>query len=301
MPHHPPADLAVELALACDAARRAGALQMATYGRVTRVRHKGPRDVVTDADHASEALILGAIREAFPDDAILAEESGGHRGRRGRGPDPTEGTGRAWLVDPLDGTINYANGVPFFSVSIGLVIDGRAALGVVYDPARDELYHAVDGGGTYLNGGRVRLPVKKQLADCLITLALPFRGWRARERAILRATRVNRVLGSSALALAYVANGRFDCFIQARGLSNWDVAAAGLIAQEGGATVTDPRGGPWLDVTRPSRGVAVIAAAAPHHAALLHLLAGEPITPASGEVAPGARHQLPAPHEGSAA
>ncbi|MGZ6260083.1 MAG: inositol monophosphatase family protein [Candidatus Limnocylindrales bacterium] len=276
-PQQPTSDLAAELALASDAARRAGALQMARYGGTLRVRHKGPRDVVTEVDHASEALILGAIRAAFPDDAILAEESGGHRGRRGKGAAPTEGAGRAWLVDPLDGTINYANGVPFFSVSIGLAVDGRAALGVVYDPARDELYHALAGGGAHLNGTRVRLPVKEHLADCLITLALPFRGWRARERTILRATRVNRVLGSSALALAYVANGRFDCFIQARGLSNWDVAAAGLIAREAGATVTDLAGGAWLDVARPSRSVAVVAAAARHHATLMRLLAGEPL------------------------
>ena len=275
MPRRSPSDLAPELALATAAARGAGAIQLARFGRRMRVHHKGPRDVVTEADHASEALILDAIRQAFPDDAILAEESGGHRGRGGRGPDPTAGSGRAWLVDPLDGTINYANGLPFFCVSIGLAIDGQAALGVVYDPARDELYEAVAGGGARLDGARIQVPVKDQLADCLITLALPFRGWRRRERAILRATRVNRVLGSSALALAYVANGRFDCFIQARGLSNWDVGAAGLIAAEAGATVTDLAGGPWLDVARPSRTVAVLAAAAPQHAALLRLLAGE--------------------------
>jgi myo-inositol-1(or 4)-monophosphatase len=275
VPRRSPPDLAPELALAVDAARRAGALQMASYGRRLRVRHKGPRDVVTEIDHASEALILGAIREAFPDDAILAEESGGHRGRGGRGPEPTAGSGRAWLIDPLDGTINYANGVPFFCVSIALAIDGRAAVGVVYDPARDELYEATLDGGARLAGVPLRMPAKERLADCLITLALPFRGWRLRERAILRATRVNRVLGSSALALAYVANGRFDAFIQARGLSNWDVGAAGLIAREAGARVTDLTGGPWLDVARRSRTVAVVAAAAPHHAALLRLLAGE--------------------------
>src|SRR3712207_2320229 len=132
-----------------DAARRAGALQMDRYERLERIMHKGTRDVVTEVDHESEELILGSIRAAFPDDALLAEESGAHHSRAGTAP--TAGTGRVWIVDPLDGTVNYANGIPVFSVSIGLAVDGRPTLGVVYDPARDELFSAIAGGGACLD------------------------------------------------------------------------------------------------------------------------------------------------------
>lgn len=266
-------DLAPELDLAIRVARDAGALLRARFGRAHEVAHKGPRDIVTEADRLSEALILGAIRERFPDDAILAEESGRHRGRRGLGPDPTAGSGRAWVVDPLDGTVNYANGLPLFGVSIALAVDGQPSLGVVYDPIRDELFSALAGRGAQLDGRSVRMPVKERLGDCLVMVALPFRGWGRRERAIRRATMVSRNLGSSTLSLAFVGDGRFDAFIQARGLSAWDVAAAGLIAAEAGATVTDMSGGPWLDLARPTGTVAIVAAAPPHHAELLRLLA----------------------------
>ena len=237
-------------------AREAGRLQMDLYGRLTQVRtkgsRKGSRDLVTEADHASEALILDGIRALYPGDGLLAEESGAHRGGGGTGPSPDQGVGRVWVVDPLDGTVNYAHGLPFFCVSIGLVVDGRAVVGVVFDPARGDLYEAVVGGGARRNGEPVAPPQRESLAQCLATVVLPQRGWRTRARAVVRATQVNRVLGSSALALAYVADGRFDVYVQAGGLSAWDVAAAGLIAAEAGATVTDLEGGPWLDMARPT-------------------------------------------------
>jgi myo-inositol-1(or 4)-monophosphatase len=264
--------MAAELALAIDAARRAGAVQRDLYERLERIVHKGPGDVVTEADHLSEALILAAIRERFPDDAIVAEESGQHRSRGGRGVHAAEGAERAWIIDPLDGTVNYANGVPFFCVSIGFVLRGRAAVGVIYDPMRDELFSAVAGGGARLDGQAVHHPDKEHLSDCLISLGLPWRGYRRREAALRRATRVSRNLGSASLALAYVANGRFDIYVQLRSLSNWDVAAAGLIAEEGGARVTDPAGGPWLDLARPSRAVSIVAASPRQHPAVLALL-----------------------------
>jgi myo-inositol-1(or 4)-monophosphatase len=265
-----------ELAAACRLAREAGKLQMDLYGRLREVRTKGSRkgshDLVTEADHASEALILGGLRALFPGDGQLAEESGAHRADGGAGAAPDQGVGRVWVVDPLDGTINYAHGLPLFCVSIGLVVDGQAVVGAVFDPARGDLYDAVLGGGTRRNGQPVQRPLRDGLAQCLATIVLPQRGWRARERAVVRATRVNRVLGSSALALAYVADGRFDVFVQAGGLSAWDVAAAGLIAAESGAMVTDLAGGPWLDMARPTGKVGVVAAAAPQHAELLRLL-----------------------------
>lgn len=266
------ADLSAELALATDAARRAGAIQLERYERLERIVHKGPGDVVTEVDHLCEELVIAAIRERFPDDAIVAEESGAHRAGRGRGAHAADGAERAWIVDPLDGTVNYANGVPFFCVSIGFALGGRPAVGVVFDPLRGELFSAVAGRGATLDGQPIRHPDKERLSDCLISLALPWRGYRRREVALRRATRVSRVLGSAALALAYVANGRFDVFVQVRSLSSWDVAAAGLIAEEGGAVVTDLAGGAWFDLRRGSRSVSIVAAAPRHHRAILELL-----------------------------
>jgi myo-inositol-1(or 4)-monophosphatase len=263
-------DLDVELAVATAAARDAGALQMERYERLERIVHKGDRDVVTEVDHLSEGMILAAIRTRFPDDGLLAEESGAHRSRAGT--EPTAGHGRVWIVDPLDGTVNYANGIPVFCVSIGLAIDGVPALGVVYDPVRDELFSAVAGGGAHLDGVPTRHPAKEKLSDCVVSLALPWRGYSRRERKIRREIRVARELGSATLALAYVANGRFDAFVQARGLSTWDIAAAGLIAEEGGAVVTDGTGGPWFDIGRAKRGAGTVAAASAHHAKFLELL-----------------------------
>jgi myo-inositol-1(or 4)-monophosphatase len=269
---NPTTDHSDELALAVAAARAAGAIQLERYERLERIDYKGPRDVVTEVDNLCEDLILGAVRARFPDDAIVAEESGEHRSRRGRGAHASEGAGRAWVIDPLDGTVNYANGVPFFCVSVAFVLEGRPTVGVVFDPMRNELFSAVTGQGAWLGDQRIRLPDKERLEDCLISLAMPWRGYRRREAAVRRQTRVSRTLGSSALALAYLGNGRFDVFVQLRSLSNWDVAAAGLIAEEGGAVLTDPAGGPWYDPRRRSRGVSVVGASPRHQARVLDLI-----------------------------
>jgi fructose-1,6-bisphosphatase/inositol monophosphatase family enzyme len=265
-------DLERELAFAASIAARAGEVLLERYERVGRVDYKSSRDVVTDVDHLSEALILGAIREAFPGDAILAEESGGHHAAAGDAP--TSGRGRVWVVDPLDGTINYANGIPFFCVSVALVIDGHPAVGVIHDPARSETFAARAGGAATLNGRPVTLPAKPNLSDYVVSLSLAGRAATSRARAVRRAIRVSRSMGSAALALAYVANGRFDAFVQEGGLSAWDIAAAGLIAAQGGATVTDLAGGPWLDIGRPERSIGLLAAPTAHHAELLRLIRG---------------------------
>ena len=265
--------LAGELSLAADLARRAGAIQMERYERLERIVHKSERDVVTEVDELCERLILEGIRAAHPDDAILAEESGAHVSHRGRGRAPDAGAERVWIVDPLDGTVNYANGIPLFCVSIALVVRGQPYIGVVYDPVRDELFSGLVGGGARLDGLPIHHPAKDDLRDCVVSLALPYRGWRRRDRSIRRRVRVTRDIGSAALSLAYVANGRFDAFIQGRGLSLWDVAAAGLVCAEAGATVTNVSGGPWLDLALAPRSVVVVAAAPAHHATLLELLA----------------------------
>ena len=259
---HPLSAFAVELALALEVAAAAGTLLMDRLGRVGRISHKSPKDVVTEVDHLSEALILDALCGAFPDDGVLAEESGAADGR----------SDRVWVVDPLDGTVNYANGIPIFCVSIGLVVDGRAALGVIHDPIRGETYAATADGPATLDGSRIELDPKPLMSDYVMSLTLD--GPRLSERlgAVRDAIRVTRRLGSSALALAYVANGRFDAFAQTHGLSAWDVAAAGLIAERAGATVTDATGGPWLDLRRGSAPYGVVAAPPEHHGHLLDLV-----------------------------
>jgi myo-inositol-1(or 4)-monophosphatase len=274
-PGRPPVqagDRAGELAFALELAARAGALHMQRYERVERVDLKSAKDVVTEVDHLSEELILGAIRATFPDDAILAEETGGRQARAGH--EPTSGIGRAWIVDPLDGTINYANGIPFFCVSIALVDAGRPVVGVICDPSRNETFAASAGGRATLNGREITPSTKDRLSDLVVSMALSGRSVATRARAVRRAIRVSRSMGSAALALAYVANGRFDAMVQQGGLSTWDIAAAGLIAETAGAMVTDLSGGPWFDVSRGPRTIGLLAAPSGHHAELLRLVAG---------------------------
>lgn len=283
---------AADVAFAREIAEAAGRLQHERYERVGRIDHKSAKDVVTDVDHLSEDLILRAIRERFPGDGILAEESGAHQGpaagRRGRGGSKAEragdadrrapeaaarslASGRSWIVDPLDGTVNYANGIPFFCVSVGLIVDGRPAAGAVHDPMRGETYWATADGPAYLDGVVVTASDKPSLGDCVVSLALAGRGVATRARAVRKAIRVSRNMGSAALALAYVANGRFDAFIQSAGMSAWDVAAAGLIAERAGARVTNLAGEPWFDIDTATRTFGVIAAPPGHHAELLRL------------------------------
>ncbi len=291
---------AADVAFAREIAEAAGRLQHQRYERVGRIDHKSAKDVVTDVDHLSEDLILRAIRERFPGDGILAEESGAHQGpaagQRGRNRSKAEGaghadrraaeaapeaalqsaarslaSGRTWIVDPLDGTVNYANGIPFFCVSVGLIVDGRPAAGAVHDPMRGETFWAAADGPAYLDGVVVTASDKPLLGDYVVSLALAGRGVATRARAVRKAIRVSRNMGSAALALAYVANGRFDAFIQSAGISAWDVAAAGLIAERAGARVTNLAGEPWFDVDKATRTFGVLAAPPGHHAELIRL------------------------------
>ena len=269
-PAGPRSDLAEDVAFALELAGRAGAVLMDRYERLERIDYKSARDVVTEADHLSEALIVEAIRARYPDDAILAEETGEHRAVAGEAP--TSGRGRVWIVDPLDGTVNYANGIPVFCVSIGLVIDGAPACGVIVDPTRDESFTATSDGPAMLDGRAVAVSDKDRLSDFVISMALSGRAATSRARSVRRQIRISRSMGSAALALAYVANGRFDAFIQHGGLSAWDVAAAGLIAERGGALVTAMDGGPWFDLARGPRSIGILAAPPAHHATLIGLV-----------------------------
>ncbi len=257
-----------ELAFALEISARAGRLLMERYERVERFDYKSARDVVTEVDHLSEGLILDAIRAEFPRDGILAEESGEHAAVK-----PPEGgrDARTWVVDPVDGTINYANGIPFFCVSVAMLAGGRPAVGVIHDPTRLETFSATADGPARLDGRPITPSDKDKLSDFVISMALSGRSVASRVRNVRKAIRVPRSMGSAALALAYVANGRFDAFVQQGGLSAWDVAAAGLIAERAGATVTDMSGGGWFDAARGPRSIGLLAAPAAHHAALLEL------------------------------
>ena len=263
-------DRAADLAFTIDLARRAGVLLTQRIERVERIDFKSAKDVVTEVDHLSEALIIDAIRAEHPDDGIVAEESGEHAAAAGHAP--TAGVGRAWVIDPLDGTINYANGIPFFCVSIALVESGRPAVGVVHDPMRGETFAATDGGTATLDGEPIRASVKPNLSDYVVSMALAGRGLITRARSVRKAVRVSRSMGSAALALAYVGSGRFDAFVQQGGLSTWDIAAAGLIAERSGAVVTDLSGGRWFDLSRKPRSIGLLAAPAEHHPELLRLV-----------------------------
>jgi myo-inositol-1(or 4)-monophosphatase len=268
----PPEELGFAIALAA----RAGEILMDRYERLERIDYKSARDIVTEADHLSEDLIIESIRGYHPADAILAEESGEHHAVAGEAP--TSGRGRVWIIDPLDGTVNYANGIPFFCVSIALVVDGRPSVGVVHDPTRAETFAATAGGramsmstlGT--DSFAMEASDKEKLSDFVVSMALSGRSVATRNRNVRKAIRISRSMGSAALALSYVGNGRFDAFIQQGGLSAWDIAAAGLIAERGGARVTSMDGGPWFDVSHAPRSIGVLAAPEPHHGTLLALV-----------------------------
>ena len=260
---------AEELAFATDLARRAGRVLTDSYERIEHIDYKSKRDVVTNADFASERLVIDAIKERYPDDGILAEESGEHAGVV---RDDGSHNGRRWVIDPLDGTVNYANGIPYYCVSIGLVVDDRPAVGVVFDPARDDLYTATADGPALLDGEPAAVSSKEALSDFVVSLAVIGRGGLARERRIAPLIRIHRRMGSAALSLAYVASGRFDAFIQNGGLSPWDVAAAGLIAERAGATVTSVDGGAWWNPKLVGPRTSVVAAPPVQHGAILDLL-----------------------------
>ena len=289
---------AADAAFAREVAEAAGRILVERYERVGVIDYKSARDVVTEVDHLSEALILDAIRARFPEDGILAEESGAHPAppaagsRRKASGHPQAGAaaaagavapatpadeaiarelanGRTWVIDPLDGTINYANGIPYFCVSVALVVDGVPAVGAVHDPMRGETFWAAAGGPAMLGETPVRASRKDRLSDGVVSMALGGRAVATRARAVRKVVRASRNTGSAALALAYVANGRFDAFLQTGGMSAWDVAAAGLIAERGGAVVTDANGGPWFDVDRATRAFGIVAAPAAFHGELL--------------------------------
>ena len=256
-----------EMDLAIEMAHQAGRIQMDRYERLERIEAKGPRDVVTEVDHLCEALVMNAVQERYPGDKFYAEEIG-----EVAASEVHSGSRRVWIVDPLDGTVNYANGIPFFCISIALVADGQPVVGVVHDPSRGETFAAAVDGPALRNGNPIRVGDKELLEDLVVTLAVGGRGIVRKRHAAVKAIRAHRSMGSSALTLSYVACGRFDIYAQGAGLSAWDVAAAGLIAERAGATVTSLDGSPWFDLTRKANKWSCLAASPRHHATMLEML-----------------------------
>jgi myo-inositol-1(or 4)-monophosphatase len=225
---------------AVEAARAGGAVLREGLSRPMKVRMKGRRELVTDVDDASERAVIETIRASFPRDPIVAEESA----PRLRESD------RVWIVDPLDGTNNYAHGYPFFSVAIAVEVEGSLVAGVVYDPLRDELFQAERGEGAKLNGEPIHVSEARTLGDSLVATGFPYDrsemtdGNLGNLNRFILAVRGIRRGGSAELDLAYVACGRLDGFWE-MGLKTWDVSAGGLIVQDAGGRVTNFDGAGW--------------------------------------------------------
>lgn len=218
-------------------ARQAGQILRESFGQRHKITYKGVIDLVTEADKRSEAFLLGEIQQRFPGDRILSEESGDLDG---------ENSGM-WLIDPLDGTINYAHGVPIYTVSVAYAKNGVPMLGVVYDPSLDECFSAEQGAGARRNGYPIRVSATPDLNHSLLVTGFPYdirtnpaNNLEQFTRFSLRSQGVRR-LGSAAMDLCYIACGRLDGFWEIR-LSPWDLAAGVVIAEEAGARVTSVNG-----------------------------------------------------------
>jgi myo-inositol-1(or 4)-monophosphatase len=231
------------LATAIDIVLRAGEIQLAHFNRDLRIDKKGAIDLVTEADLEVERMCRRVLAERFPTHAILAEEFAPE-------PGPGVSTSHCWVFDPIDGTTNYAHGLPIFCASLGLEIDGRVDIAAVYDPTRRELFTAERGGGAYLNGARLRTSGASTLIEALLVTGFPYDVHEHADEVLglfgefVRRARAVRRLGSAALDIAYVAAGRFDAFWE-DDLKPWDVAAASLLVEEAGGAVSGTDGSPF--------------------------------------------------------
>ncbi|MBF0163095.1 MAG: inositol monophosphatase [Magnetococcales bacterium] len=230
MPHSPPMNIALR------AAFKAGALAREWFDRrhELEVREKGKNDLVTSADLAVEEEIVFQLKKAYPKYGVLAEEKGGKL--------PTDRP--CWIVDPIDGTLNFAHGLPHFAISIALLEEGKLVSGLVHDPMRDETFVAERGRGAYLNDRRIRVTDRRSLQGALLATGFPHRrldrlpGYLKAFESFFPLVADQRRLGSAALDLAYVAAGRYDGFWE-MGLAPWDIAAGALLVREAGGMVSD--------------------------------------------------------------
>ena len=228
------------LKLAVTAARLAGDIILKNLGNLSAsdVQTKQAFDFVTKVDRWSESVIIGTIREKFPHHIFLAEET----------IKQADAGAYRWIIDPLDGTTNYIHGYPVFSISIALEYGGEIVVAIVFDPLRDELFHAVRGGGAFLNNRKIRVSETTTLASSLIATGFPFKAkdmldlYLSAFRKIFFEVSDIRRAGSAAIDLAYVAAGRCEGFFELN-LGPWDMAAGSLLITEAGGTVTDFGGG----------------------------------------------------------
>ena len=221
-----------------EIAREAGALVLHYLERRVGFELKGEHDLVTEADRASERLVVDRLRSYFPSHAVVAEEGGGHE----------SSSEYTWYVDPLDGTTNFAHGFPVFNVTIALERAGEMICGVVFDPTRQEMFTAERGGGAYLNNRRIRVTKTGELESCLVATGFPSRRRHLNINVhfyhqLAMMTHGVRRAGAAALDLAYVACGRLDAFWEFE-LNPWDMAAGLLLVTEAGGRYTDMFGDP---------------------------------------------------------
>jgi myo-inositol-1(or 4)-monophosphatase len=254
----------LHLATAIEAVVRAGDVMMTRFGHDVRVDKKGTIDLVTEVDVAIERAFREMIGERFPDHAVLAEELGGS-GEVPRGP--------CWVFDPIDGTTNFAHGLPIFCASLALEIDGVAEIAAVYDPTRRELFSAERGGGAFLNGRPIHVSPASDLVDGVLVTGFPYDVHDRVEEivglfgAFVGKARAVRRLGSAAIDLCYVAAGRMDGFWESD-LKPWDIAGGSLIVAEAGGRVTGMDGGVFS-----SRSGAIVASNTHLHDAMLGVIA----------------------------
>lgn len=225
------------LETAAEIAREAGALLINYFERRVAFELKGDFDLVTEADRASEKLVVERLRSHFPAHSIVAEEGGGH----------DTGSEFRWYVDPLDGTTNFAHGYPMFNITLALEQMGRLVAGVIYDPIRGELFAAERGAGSYVNNRRIHVSKARRLEESLLVTGFPSRKRHQNVNVhffhqAAMVTHGVRRSGSAALDLAYVASGRLDGFWEFW-LNPWDLAAGVLLVEEAGGRVTDMKGG----------------------------------------------------------
>jgi len=251
------------LTTAIEAVIRSGEMQMARFGGTMRIDKKSAIDLVTEVDLAVERMFRALIAERFPDHAILAEEFGGAA---------AVPAGPCWVFDPIDGTTNFAHGLPIFCASLALEIDGVAEVAAVYDPNRRELFTAERGAGARLNGQPLQVSSATQLVDALLVTGFPYDVHRRLDdivglfAAFVGRARAVRRLGSAAIDLCWVAAGRMDGFWESD-LNPWDIAGGALIVEEAGGRVTTTDGSAFT-----SRGGQVLATNGHVHPAMLDVI-----------------------------
>ena len=224
------------MAVAQEVALQAGDILVERFQGVKEISFKGRGNIVTDVDTEVEASMSALLRAEFPDMGFLGEESAGARAD----------SGYVWIVDPLDGTRNYASGIPFFSTVVGLALDGEVMVGVNYDPMRQEMFHAERGRGAFLNDEPIRVSEKTSIADSVLGMDLSYNDDGAMNglaviRSVWPGMQTARIMGSSALGISYAAAGRTDLYFHHQ-LEPWDQVAGILLVEEAGGIITDRTG-----------------------------------------------------------